>query len=286
MRIVVAAWAAACVLPLTLPKPAAAEVVIHVNKSTQHMLVLVDGTERYNWLVTTGARRYGTPNGIYQPYRFNRFWRSRKYGNAPMPHSIFFYQGYAIHGTTEIKTLGRIGSHGCVRLHPNNAKALFALVQSEVSGPTRIVISDDPYTAPPPLPLPLPLQPPAPPAEAAVVADAGGALENTGTLESSDLLEIALDADASEAVEPAEVQSAAFELPLAVSTAPEPARQPPTEIAQPAEPPRPVESLRPAETKTAPTSKPEKSAEPPKTPVRSARVSARVAANTNVGFHW
>lgn len=57
-----------------------------------------------------------------------------------MPHSIFFYGGYAIHGTTEIKRLGRPVSHGCIRLHPNNARILFDLVQAYGLKSTSIVI--------------------------------------------------------------------------------------------------------------------------------------------------
>ena len=45
-----------------------------------------------------------------------------------MPHSIFFYYGFAIHGTTELAA-GGPASHGCVRLHPSHAAALFALVE-------------------------------------------------------------------------------------------------------------------------------------------------------------
>ena len=46
-----------------------------------------------------------------------------------MPWAVFFNGGYAIHGTTEIRALGRPASHGCVRLHPDNAKAFFSLVK-------------------------------------------------------------------------------------------------------------------------------------------------------------
>ena len=41
-----------------------------------------------------------------------------------------FYGGYAIHGTGAIRQLGRPASHGCVRLHPANARALYRLVGS------------------------------------------------------------------------------------------------------------------------------------------------------------
>ena len=46
-----------------------------------------------------------------------------------MPFSIFFYEGYAIHGTTDLRNLGRVASHGCVRLDPENSSALFDLVK-------------------------------------------------------------------------------------------------------------------------------------------------------------
>jgi hypothetical protein len=35
--------------------------------------------------------------------------------NSPMPYSVFFYKGYAIHGTTELHRLGGPASCGCIR---------------------------------------------------------------------------------------------------------------------------------------------------------------------------
>ncbi len=57
--------------------------------------------------------------------------RSRKYNNAPMPHSIFFHGGYAIHATTEVAKLGRPASHGCIRLSKANAAKLFEMVKAD-----------------------------------------------------------------------------------------------------------------------------------------------------------
>jgi lipoprotein-anchoring transpeptidase ErfK/SrfK len=71
-----------------------------------------------------------------------RRWYSRKYYNSPMPHSIFFYYGYAIHGTTDIRRLGGPASHGCIRLHPSHAATLYALVERNGRGNTRIEISN------------------------------------------------------------------------------------------------------------------------------------------------
>jgi hypothetical protein len=48
-----------------------------------------------------------------------------------MPHAIFFTGGYAIHGTEAVGSLGGVASHGCVRLAPGNAAALFEMVKHE-----------------------------------------------------------------------------------------------------------------------------------------------------------
>jgi hypothetical protein len=121
--------------------PAAARVVVTIDKSTQHMSVSVDGAPRYNFAVSTGRAGYGTPNGTYHPQRLARTWFSKKYYNSPMPHSIFFHGGYAIHGSYEISRLGGPASHGCVRLHPSNAATLYALVQREGASNTTIVVT-------------------------------------------------------------------------------------------------------------------------------------------------
>jgi lipoprotein-anchoring transpeptidase ErfK/SrfK len=107
----------------------ASNVLVVIDIATQTMQVRVDGVTKHRWDVSTGRKGYSTPVGRYQPIRMHKKWYSKKYDNAPMPNSIFFYRGYAIHGTTEIKRLGRIASHGCVRLHPDNAATLFALVK-------------------------------------------------------------------------------------------------------------------------------------------------------------
>jgi lipoprotein-anchoring transpeptidase ErfK/SrfK len=122
--------------------PARADVVVRIDKSSQRMAVSVDGTMRYSWPVSTGRRGYGTPSGVFHPQMMARRWFSRKYYNSPMPHSIFFYHGYAIHGSYDLARLGGPASHGCVRLHPSNAAALFALVERSGRRNTRIVVSN------------------------------------------------------------------------------------------------------------------------------------------------
>ncbi|MGF7159645.1 lipoprotein-anchoring transpeptidase ErfK/SrfK [Rhodoligotrophos appendicifer] len=92
------------------------------------MSVFVDGRLQYRWPVSTARRGYRTPEGTFHPTRLERVWYSSRYENAPMPHAVFFHGGYAIHGTLEIRKLGQPVSHGCIRLHPSNAKAFFDLV--------------------------------------------------------------------------------------------------------------------------------------------------------------
>ena len=125
---------------LATGEPAAASIVVHVDRSNQRMAVIVDGEPRYTWRVSTARRGYITPPGTYHPQRLAVRWFSSKYDNSPMPHSIFFHGGYAIHGTYEISGLGRPVSHGCVRLDPGNAAILFGLVERQGSDNTTIVV--------------------------------------------------------------------------------------------------------------------------------------------------
>ena len=132
--------AAAFVVSLFAMAPAQAGVLVHIDKSSQRMSVSVDGSARYGWPVSTGRSGYGTPSGVFHPQMMARRWYSKKYYNSPMPHSIFFYYGFAIHGTNDLGRLGGPASHGCVRLHPSHAAALYALVERNGRGNTRIEI--------------------------------------------------------------------------------------------------------------------------------------------------
>lgn len=116
----------------------ASEIYVTVDISEQKMVVRVDGAEKYVFDVSTGRKGYSTPKGAYGVTRMYRKYHSKKYDGAPMPYSIFFHGGYAIHGTTDLKRLGRIASHGCVRLHPDNAKTLFNLVKEIGSDKTHV----------------------------------------------------------------------------------------------------------------------------------------------------
>jgi hypothetical protein len=126
-----------------LASAAGAHVLINVDKSSQQMTVSVDGAPRYRFTVSTGRPGLGTPSGTFHPQRMEPTWFSKEYYNSPMPHSIFFHGGFAIHGSYEINALGGPASHGCIRLHPDNAATLYSLVQQQGMEATTIVVSGE-----------------------------------------------------------------------------------------------------------------------------------------------
>ena len=105
-----------------------AHLRIVIDKTTQRMIVVVDGVRRHSWRVSTGRAEQPTPNGRFRPLTFVRHEHSRTYDDAPMPYAIYFTNdGHAIHGTSA--HLGAPASHGCVRLGLKHAATLFALTK-------------------------------------------------------------------------------------------------------------------------------------------------------------
>lgn len=119
----------------------AERIEVRVSISQQKMIVYHEGRKLYEWPVSTAKSGSVTPSGIYKPEFLSKNHRSRRYNNAPMPFAIFYDGNYAIHGTNHLKKLGRPASHGCVRLHPDNARILFAMVRAEGMENMRISIA-------------------------------------------------------------------------------------------------------------------------------------------------
>ncbi len=117
-------------------------VVARIDVSSQTMSVTVNGFPYAYWRVSTARKGYYTPRGAFGVTRMARVYYSKKYDNSPMPNSVFFLGGNAIHGTNHVGSLGRPASHGCVRLHPSNAARLYALVQQYGPRRTRIVVTE------------------------------------------------------------------------------------------------------------------------------------------------
>jgi lipoprotein-anchoring transpeptidase ErfK/SrfK len=123
-------------------KKAGSAVLVNIDKTNQKMTVFLDGIRKYEWPVSTGKAGYSTPSGTYTATSMNEIWYSKQWDNAPMPHSIFFMKdGHAIHATNDVRNLGSPASHGCVRLAPENAAALFALVAKNGMQNTQVVLT-------------------------------------------------------------------------------------------------------------------------------------------------
>ena len=135
----------AATLALFAAAPARAEVAVNVDLTTQRMHVQsAEGS--YDWPISSARAGYVTPAGTFRPERMMEVYHSKKYDNAPMPHAIFFFYGFAIHGTNEVKHLGSPASHGCIRLAPANATRLYTMVKAE--GATITVTGAAPGTEP------------------------------------------------------------------------------------------------------------------------------------------
>src|SRR4029450_3796177 len=92
-----------------------------------------------------GIARYATPKGTFKPFRMEEDYFSEEWDDAPMPYSIFFTRiGHAIHGTEHMESLGRRASHGCVRLAPEDAATLYALVEEVGMANTTVVVRGRP----------------------------------------------------------------------------------------------------------------------------------------------
>lgn len=75
--------------------------------------------------------------------------KDKDYVGAPMPWAVFYKDGYAFHGTYEVKKLGRPASHGCLRLTIANAKFLNEQVRIANDASVKVRVFNQ---APPPKP--------------------------------------------------------------------------------------------------------------------------------------
>lgn len=126
--------------PIAKPKPLPPTLIARINLTTQTMVVQAGGKIIHSWKVSSGAPGYATPPGTFKPGWMAKMWHSRQYDNAPMPYSVFFNGGIAVHGTMHPGSLGRAASHGCVRLATSNAERFYKLVSSHGMAQTRIVV--------------------------------------------------------------------------------------------------------------------------------------------------
>ncbi|WP_374029461.1 L,D-transpeptidase [Bdellovibrio bacteriovorus] len=113
-------------------------VWVQVSKSRQKLYLYVNGVHQQTWDVSTGAPGHGTPNfdthpngRIYDKYTSSKYPGGDYKGLGNMPYAVFISGGFAIHGTGtgNWKKLGTPASHGCIRVHPDNAYYFNRLVR-------------------------------------------------------------------------------------------------------------------------------------------------------------
>lgn len=116
-------------------------IVARVSISRQVMEVFHEGRKIHEWPVSTARPGKITPIGTWTGAQWlSKNHRSSRYNNAPMPYAIFYNGNYAIHGTDQVKRLGRPASAGCVRLHTEHARILFNMVRYEGKQNFRVVV--------------------------------------------------------------------------------------------------------------------------------------------------
>ncbi len=129
-------------LSKTLLNPTKNHLKIIINKSRQRIYVYRDWEHLYTFKSSTGKAGHRTPSGIFKPYSLEIMHYSRKYYNSPMPWSVFFNHGVAIHGTEAIYNLGHAASHGCVRTHPVSARRIYNLVRKYGTKNTTVIVTN------------------------------------------------------------------------------------------------------------------------------------------------
>lgn len=109
-----------------------------VVKSKQKLYLYIEGVLKDSFKVSTGVKKYETrsfsvrPSGpLFIKYTSRKFPGGNYKGLGNMPYAVFVLGGYAIHGTTpgNFPKLGTVASHGCIRLHPDNARIFYELVK-------------------------------------------------------------------------------------------------------------------------------------------------------------
>jgi len=122
-----------------------------VRRSSQTLYLRIGGELKDSFPVSTGMKKYETPDigqhprgPLFVKYISKKFPGGNYKGLGNMPYAVFIKGGYAIHGTTtgNFKKLGKPASHGCIRLHPDNAYVFYELVKRIGIANTWVVVKE------------------------------------------------------------------------------------------------------------------------------------------------
>lgn len=104
--------------------PASGKLVITVDLEARVISAFRDGHEIGTAVALLGTQKHPTPLGNFPVLNKSREHFSRKYNNAPMPHSLWLTNtGIAIHGSP---VMNGYASHGCIGVPDEFAAKLFA----------------------------------------------------------------------------------------------------------------------------------------------------------------
>jgi lipoprotein-anchoring transpeptidase ErfK/SrfK len=106
---------------------------IDVDLTAQQLTAFEDEKVLYNFTISSGKPWTPTPTGEFKPYVKLPSTRMRGPGyNLPnVPYTVYFFQGYALHGTYWHNNFGRPMSHGCVNLRTPDMALLYSWIDME-----------------------------------------------------------------------------------------------------------------------------------------------------------
>jgi lipoprotein-anchoring transpeptidase ErfK/SrfK len=127
---------------LVLSSPTQAQIyttekLITVNLGSQTLTAWEDAKVVHQTKVSTGLKLTPTVKGSFKiyyktplhdmrgPSPYKNIYPSGRYHIKNVPHSLYFYQGYAIHGAYWHNNFGRVASHGCVNVPLASAQWLY-----------------------------------------------------------------------------------------------------------------------------------------------------------------
>ena len=113
------------------------EKLITVDTGSQFLTAWENGQVQHQTKVSTGMYLTPTVKGDFRiywktplqdmrgPSPYRHIYPSGRYYIQNVPHVMYFYQAYAIHGTWWHTKFGSPASHGCVNVPPTSAQWLY-----------------------------------------------------------------------------------------------------------------------------------------------------------------
>ncbi|MCL5784173.1 MAG: L,D-transpeptidase [Patescibacteria group bacterium] len=106
---------------------------IEVDLTNQRLYAFENGNQIYNFPISSGKPWWPTPTGTYRPWiklRYDEMIGGNRalgtYYDLPnVPYVVYFYRGYAIHGTYWHNNFGHPMSHGCVNMRTADMAKLY-----------------------------------------------------------------------------------------------------------------------------------------------------------------